>query len=74
MYKMWFWNPWDFGRWIFQKEARTIGELMELVKGKPSITYKITQDDQIVAVRKAASHWWRPGMVEPKDLLGLGRK
>lgn len=73
VFRLWFWNPWDFGHWIFQKEAKTIGELLSLVVGKPSVTYKITRDDKIVKSRKAASHWWRHGMVEPKDIGGSCR-
>lgn len=66
MYKLYFWNPWDFGKWIYKGEFKTKKELYGQIKNKSETTYKITKDDEIVEFHKARSHCWKYGMIEPK--------
>lgn len=66
MYKLFFWNPWNFGQWIFQTQAETVKELLSIVKKRDSLTYKIQKEGEIIRFREAAGCYWRYGMVRPR--------
>ena len=68
MYKLYFWNPWTFGQWIYKGEFSTKKEINAQIKNKRETTYKIIQDDKVVEYHEAAGYCWRYGMIRPKQI------
>lgn len=68
MYKLYIWNPWDFGKWIYKGEFATKKEVNEQIKNKRETTYKITKDDDVVEYHEAQGYCWRYGMVSPTPI------
>ena len=68
MYKLYFWNPWNFGEWIYKGEFATEKELNEQIKNKRETTYKIIKDDNVIEYHEAQAYCWRYGMVRPKPI------
>ena len=66
MYELYFWNPWNFGQWIFKGQYKTKREIYSQITNKRETTYKIIKDGLIIELHEAASHCWRYGMVRPK--------
>ena len=64
-YKLYFWNPWNFGEWILQKESEDENELLDIVKRR-TLTFIITENQEVIAYKMAPSNHWRYGMVRPK--------
>lgn len=74
MYKLYFWYPWEFGRWIYQGEFSTKKELNEQIKNKNEITYKVVKDDKVIEYNEAKSYCWRCGMVRPKPIVVIDKE
>lgn len=68
MYKLYRWNPWNFGEWIHQGEFATKKELNEQIKNKRETTYKVIKDNKVVEYHEAQGYCWRYGMVRPKPI------
>lgn len=63
MYKLYQWYAWNFGKWVWVSESQKIGELRAIIKGRPSMTYKIEKDGVLYEYRISRS--WRCGMAHP---------
>lgn len=72
MYKLYRWNPWNFGAWIYQGEFATKKELNGQIKNKREITYKVIKDNKVIEYHEAQGYCWRYGMVRPKPIKAEG--
>lgn len=68
MYKLYIWNPWNFGEWIYKGEFSTKKELNEKIANKRETTYKVIKDNKMVEYHEAQGYCWRYGMVRPKPI------
>lgn len=68
MYKLYFWYPWSFGKWICKGVYSTKKELSIQIKNKRETTYKIVKDNEVIEYHEAAGYCWRYGMVRPKSI------
>ena len=68
MYKLYLWNPWNFGQWICKGEFSTKKEVNEQIKNKKETTYKITKGNKVVEYHEAAGYCWKYGMIRPKQI------
>lgn len=69
MYKLYIWNPWDFGKWIYKGEFKTKKEVSEQISNKRETTYKVEKENKVVEYHEAAGYCWRYGMVKPKSII-----
>ena len=69
MYTLYLWNPWDFGIWIKSGSSHRLSDLLNKVKGRTTITYKIMKNDKVIRYKEARSCCWRYGMVKPKVVM-----
>ena len=69
MYRLYIWNPWSFGRWIYSGEFATKKEVAKQIKNKRETTYKITKNDSVVEFHEAQGYCWRNGMVRPRLIM-----
>lgn len=68
MYELYFWYPWDFGKWICKGEFATREELDEQIQNRRETTYKIVKDNKVVEYHEAQGYCWRFGMVRPNPI------
>ena len=67
MYTLFTWYAWGFGRWIKRVESNNISELLRVVSGHPTMTYKIVKDAKVVKFHCGVGY--RLGMVMPRKQI-----
>lgn len=63
MYRLYQWYAWEFGKWVEIANSTKLSDLRSLIKGKPTLTYKIEKDGALYERRIGKG--WRRGMALP---------